>query len=129
MSAFSQRHGYDQQDAPITIRNDAPDWLRSLAVRLAYEAGLKPSSLREILCELLLESPDPNNWSPSNVDDEVRGLLCHAEWFRVYDFIEIIVDKLEQREDSTIEEFTSKINNAFRRKGVGWQLVDRHIEI
>jgi hypothetical protein len=138
MSSFSQRHGFDQPDAPITIRSEAPDWLRSLVVRLAYDAGLGPSALREMLCELLLESPDPSNWSEyPNVDNEVRGLISQAEWFRVYDFIEMICEHLAKpggmpgfgMPQDKLAEFAKKLNEAFRRKGVGWQLMDGHIEI
>ena len=138
MSTFSQRHGFEQPDAPITIRSEAPDWLRSFVVRLAYDSGFGPSALREMLCELLLESPDPSNWSEfPNVDNEVRGLMSQAEWFRVYDFIELICEQLAKpggmpgfgMNQDKLDEFAKKLNDAFRRKGVGWQLVDGHIEI
>ena len=83
MSTFSQRHGFEQPDAPISIHGEALDWLRSAVIRLAYDAGLSPSSLREMLCELLLESPDSSNWSEfPNVDNEVRGIIAGAEWFQ-----------------------------------------------
>lgn len=138
MSTFSQRHGFEQPDAPITIRSEAPVWLRSFVVRLAYDAGLGPSTLREMLCELLLESPDPSNWSEyPNVDNEVRGLISQAEWFRVYDFIELLCERLANPDrlpgfgmnQDKLDELTQKLNEAFRRKGVGWQLVDGHIEV
>lgn len=138
MSTFSQRHGFEQPDAPITIRSEAPDWLRSIVVRLAYDAGLDPSALREMLCELLLESPDPSNWSEfPNVDNEVRGLISQAEWFRVYDFIEMICEQLVKpggmpgfgMHQDKLDEFARKLNDAFRRKGVGWQLLEGQIEI
>jgi len=138
MSTFSQRHGFEQPDAPITIRSEAPDWLRSFVVRLAYDAGLGPSALREMLCELLLESPDPSNWSEfPNVDNEVRGLMSQAEWFRVYDVIELICEQLAKpggipgfgMNQDKLDQFAKKLNDAFRRKGVGWQLLDGHIEI
>lgn len=138
MSTFSQRHGFEQPDAPITIRSETPDWLRSVVVRFAYDAGFGPSALREILCELLLTSPDPSNWSEyPNVDNEVRGLISQAEWFRVYDFIELICEYLTKpggmpgfgMNQDKLDEFTKKLNDAFRRKGVGWQLLDGHVEI
>ena len=127
MSSFSQRHGFEQPDAPIITRSEAPDWLRSLVVRLAYDADIGPSTLREILCELILESPDASNWSFPDVDGEVRGLISQAEWFRVYDFIEVICEHLAKSSgvsgyggnEDKLNEFTRKLNEAFRRKGIG----------
>ena len=131
MSTFSQRHGFEQPDAPITIRCEAPDWLRSVITQFAYDVGLTPSILREMLCGLLLESPDQSNWSEfPNVDNEVRGLLSQAEWFQVYDFIESIAQRLQPRALSKqLQDFTTKLNDAFCRKGVGWQVLDGKIEI
>lgn len=138
MSTFSQRHGFEQPDAPITIRSEAPEWLRSIIIQLAYDAGFQPSDLREMLCKLLLESPDSSNWSEfPNIDNEVRGLLHQAEWFRVYELIEMVCERLEKpggmsgfgMNRQKLAEFTNKLNEAFRRKGVGWQLLDGQIEI
>src|SRR5262245_11372203 len=81
MSTFSQRHGYEPPEAEITMRHEAPNWLRELVVDLAYEARFKPSDLRGWLCRLLLETADRNNWSEfPNIDTEVRGLLSSAPW-------------------------------------------------
>lgn len=135
---FSQRYGLTPSDAPITIRNEAPEWLRSCIIDAAYRTSLRPSILRSTLCGLLLEPPDINNWSEyPNIDREVRGLLAGAEWFHVYDFIEDIYDKLNSPDgcagfgmlQKEMEQFTNTINNAFHRKGVGWQLVEGRIEI
>jgi hypothetical protein len=87
------------------------------------------SDLRDMLCSLLLESPDTNNWSAGNIEREVRELMWKAEWFQVYDFIEIIAQRLGHNGTGFLRQFEDKLNDAFRRKGVGWQLVDGHIEI
>src|SRR5438552_4921701 len=130
MNKFSQRHGFEQPDAPITIRSEAPGWLRSLVVTLAEESRLPSEVLRRLLCELLLESPDPNNWSPRNIEDEVRELLSSAEWFQVFDLIEIVAERIQNSfGDAAAHLFAQKLNEAFRRKGVGWQLVQGRIEI
>lgn len=130
-ATFSERHRLTPPDAPITVRNDAPHWLRDVVIDLAYEAHLRPSHLRSTLCGLLLESPDSNNWSEfPNVDGEVRGLIAGAEWFQIYDFIESIVKSLVTGGNpEALDRFTKRVNEAFRRKGVGWQLVDGRIEI
>ena len=89
MRSFSERHGYEPPDAEISVRHDAPQWLRDLIIDLAYEAKFKPSELRSFLCRLLLETVDTNNWSDfPNIDNEVRGLLSGAPWFYVYDMVE-----------------------------------------
>ncbi len=138
--SFSARHGYTAPGPEIVIRHEAPVWLREFVVRLAYECELHPSGLRGILCGLLFEAPNRSNWSEfPNIDAEVSQLLAGAEWFQVYDFIETIAETLLHPEtrfnplagdtNPQLERFTEKLNVAFRRKGVGWQLVDRRIQI
>jgi hypothetical protein len=128
---FSERHGYTPPEAEITVRYDAPHWLRSLIIRVAYDSKLSPSDVREILCNMLLEEPDSNNWSEfPNIDNEAHGLLSGAEWFQVYDFVEIIARRFQPKAlKPQLQDFTKKLNDAFRRKGVGWQMVDGKLEI
>ncbi len=127
---FSERRGFAPPDAPITIRDEAPGWLRDLIVNLAQEAFIGPSDSRDMLCTLLLESPDSNNWRASNIEREIRELLWNADWFHVYDFIEIIARRLNrQANQRLLTEFTEKLNDAFRRKGIGWQLLEGRIEV
>ena len=40
---FSERLGLASSDAPITIRTEAPEWLRSAVVQFAYDVGLGPN--------------------------------------------------------------------------------------
>lgn len=129
--AFSERHGLTPPDAAITVRDDAPLWLRDVVVDLAYEAKLLPSHLRSILCRWLIESPDPDNWTEfPNIDREVRCLLSSADWFYAYDVIEFIASHLYADGNlDALDQFSQRINEVFRRKGVAWQLVDRRIEI
>lgn len=133
MPSFSARHGLDLPDAEITIRHDAPDWLRHIVLAVAYEAGMQPSGIRTILCDQLMETPDGNNWSEfPNVDGEVHGLIEKAPWFFVYDLIETIHGRLARtyaHDPSRVATFVEKINRAFRKKGVGWQLVDGQIQV
>jgi len=138
MSNFSQRHGYGLPDAEISVRHDAPQWLRDLVVHLAYEAKFEPSELRSFLCRLLLETADRNNWSEfPNIDVEVRNLLSGAPWFNVYDLIEWLYAQRRSGDtevwdiqmDNTAADFEAAINRAFRQKGVGWQLSEGKIQV
>ena len=134
MATFSQRHGYKAPATEITIRQEAPDWLRNLVVTSAYELSIDPKELRGWLCKALYAVPDSNNWSSfPNVDNEVRGLLDDAPWYKVYDLIEWIYDEAEKRFSGNSNEperkFVEPLNQAFREKGVGWQLIDGKIEV
>lgn len=131
VAPFSQRHGLTPPDGPISVRAEAPDWMRDVVVAVAYKSQIKPSDLREVLCPILLETPDANNWTEfPNVDGEVRGLLRQAQWFDVYDFIEALVASLARPDQHEVRDrFTQELNAAFRRKGIGWQLLDGLIQV
>jgi hypothetical protein len=135
MTSFSERHGYSHPDADITIREGAPDALREAIPAICYRptVGLNAGALRLLLCDVLLKSPDPSNWSEPNVANEVRLLLDSCEWFEVYDAIEAIQKALATRHRSFNEDragaFENDINRVFRRFGIGWQLVDGHVEM
>lgn len=126
---FSQRRGLAPEGLPITIRYEAPQWLRDFIVATAQSVGVNVDYLREILCSRLLESPDLGNWNPGNVEREVLYLLRAAEWYHVYDFCEDIADWLfRNRNRDGVEVFSQKLNEAFRRKGVGWQMIKGSLE-
>lgn len=91
---FSERFGFDASTSKeITIRNDAPSQLRDVVISIAYEAGFTPNPLRQLICRVLRERPDPSNWSEyPNIAQEVEQLIDNCEWFKVYDVIEEILD-------------------------------------
>lgn len=124
MEPFSERYGYTPPDADISIRHEAPYELRGVIVNLAYECGAKPHGLRSLVCHVLQTREDPSNWSAyPNVDNEVRELIDRAEWYEVYDIIEAIAEAV-----SDAARFEAEINKYFRRRGIGWQLTNGHIE-
>jgi hypothetical protein len=130
---FLERQGLDLPDADITIRQDAPTWLRSMVLAIAYDVDIKPSTLRTLLCAQLMETPDPGNWSEfPNINGEVSDLIERAPWFFVYDLMETIYARLRQgygHDPSKAAAFAEKLNRVFRKKGVGWQLVDGLIQV
>lgn len=134
---FSSRHGFEPPEAPVTIRHESPFEARETLVNIAQESGLRPSSLRSILCRLLRVPEDRSNWSEfPNVDAEVRDKLRDAQWWEVYDFVEAVDDSLSRREEASRETlerglpyFRAEVNKYFRRAGIGWQLTDGRIEV
>lgn len=77
---FSNRHGFHPADAEITIRDDAPQELRSVLVDIAYECALRSVHLRRLVCNVLRVAADPSNWGDfPYVDTEIRQTLAALE--------------------------------------------------
>jgi len=122
---FSKRHGFRSAPKEITVREDAPEPLRYFVVQTAIDSGLYPSFLRRVLCRVLRTTPDQSNWSEyPNIWDEVQALIRECEWFKVYDFIEVMQANFAQRDDNS---FADAVNEFFVDEGIGWQLVDGQI--
>jgi len=139
MPTFSTRHGFDSPDPKITITRDAPEDLRAALVDIAYEAGLTPHVMRRIVCQVLRVRENPGNWSPfPNVNSEVREHLDSCRWFEVYDVIEATYAHLLQPTvspshpfDAVVrpDHFAAELNRFFRRRGIGWQLANREVQV
>lgn len=131
MEPFSKRYGFASiAEVEISVREDAPDMLRSFVVQLAYDHSFKPSSLRYLACKALKKSPDASNWSEyPNIDNEVNDLLCGCKWYKVYDVIERILNHLsENAYRNTYDSFEKELNEYFVENGIGWKVVDGLIE-
>jgi hypothetical protein len=124
---FSKRHGLSRSvEKEITIREGAPAGLRDFIKMSYYEQGKEPSHLRAILTRLLRVSPDADNWSEfPNIDQENNQLLKDCEWFKIYDLIEIIVQKLPP---SKKENFVNEVNEYFINNGIGWKVENDLVE-
>lgn len=140
MTTFSERFGFAPPDADITTR-DAPEELRTTVVDVAYEAGMAPRSLRTLICKILFIAPDSNNWSEyPNIDNEVRRILDEADWYEVYDIIEAVATELPatmlfppvrpgaEPRRAGYAFFEDRLNRLFRKKGIGWQLINKQVE-
>lgn len=123
-SPFSDRFGFHAPEAEITIREDAPTSVRDGIIMAGYAADLGPGTMRDLLCQVLLLRPDQNNWSASNVEREVSGLIDDAPWYRVYDFAERLYAEIGTRDYAgTLQvRYEAQLNQLFREKGVGWEL-------
>ncbi|MBP2515371.1 hypothetical protein [Sphingomonas sp. PvP018] len=123
-SSFSDRFGYQAPEAEITIREDAPTAVRDGILMTGYGAELGPGVMRDILCQVLLRRPNQNNWSASNVECEVSGLIDQAPWYRVYDFAERLYAEIGTRDFTGTQQarFEAQLNQLFRERGVGWEM-------
>lgn len=120
---FSKRHGYrPSEEPPITVREDAPPDFRVAMIQIAYEFGMGPKAVRDIVCRVLRVRPDPGNWSEyPNVDGEVHYLVDGCAWFRVYDILEALAAHVE-RSGRDVADFDQEINELFIQQGIGWKL-------
>lgn len=81
---FLDRQGYQPPAAQITVREDAPSVLRDAIPLIAKATGMKPSAMRQVICEVLLVKPDPGNWSDyPSIWDDVTWLMENASWYEV----------------------------------------------
>ena len=121
---FSDRQGYRPTAAQITVREDAPSELRDAIPLIAGDAGMKPSDMRRVICKILLERPEPGNWSEyPNIWDEVTWLMGKAEWNKVYDIVEALYDELAAAPNQRSgDKFERRLNDFLVEKGIGWEL-------
>ena len=133
---FSARLGFTGPEPEVSVTHDAPYDLRGVLVDIAYECDLDPHSMRSIVCGVLRVRANEGNWSAfPNVDGEVRQLLDGCAWNEVYDVIEAtyqsLVRALKQRSEERPNpaRFAEEINRYFRKKGIGWQLVDGELRV
>ena len=125
---FSERHGYQGADAEITVREDAPDGLRFAVLAIAKDAGMRPKAMREVVCQVLREPPDPDNWSEyPNIWDEVRWLVADCPWPKVYDIAEALHDALWRGQGLGSNKFEDNLNQYFREQGIGWKMEEGQI--
>ena len=123
---FSDRQGYRASNVPITIREDAPPALRAAVPLIARDAGMRPASMRELICEVFLVMPDPDNWSEyPNIWNEVARLMEEASWYKVYDVAEVLYAALVEYtmpDTEPADEFERRLNDFLMENGIGWEL-------
>ena len=122
---FSRRFGYQADERPISVREEAPDALRFGVAMLADNLGLSPHNARLEACGLLLTRPDPSNWSAyPNVFEEVQALLADAPWFRVYDIAKGFYERIAAADWNRGQQFRDRLNELCREHGIGWEMRD-----
>jgi hypothetical protein len=127
---FSTRHGFEPREPEIKFTHEAPHDLRGIAVDIAYEAGMNPHSMRNVVCHTLRIRKDENNYSAPNVNDEVRDNIDNCEWYEVYDVIEGVYRHLLLSVSvGQADHFAVELNKYLKKSGIGWQLVDGEVRI
>ena len=123
-SSFSERFGYQSPEIEITIREDAPEQIRDGVLMLAYAAGMGPGVLRDVICKVLLQRPNVENWSAGNIENEVHGLIDAAPWHKIYDIAERLYSEIGADDYSGNKqvEYENRLTQLFREQGVGWQM-------
>lgn len=128
---FSDRHGYRPTAKQITVREDAPADLRGALTMIAEGVGMQPHAMRQVICQVLLKQPDPDNWSAyPNVWNEVIWLVEEAPWYKVYDIAEALyaeLDKKQPWEPNPADDFERRLNDFLVENGIGWELRDGQI--
>ncbi|MBM4055651.1 MAG: hypothetical protein FJ264_13520 [Planctomycetes bacterium] len=118
---FSERHGFQKQPNPITIRHEAPQRLRKTILDIAFEAGFLPKDIRSIICQMLREIENESNWSDVNVRNECLDLINGCEWFEIYNICEAIARKwVSPYGDENL--FEKGLNKYFVEEGIGWKI-------
>ena len=117
MSAFSKRYGYSDREEEITIREDAPQALRSFLTELAYGTGCNEVDLHTVVCQTLRRRSSSLLWGTEDYHNESSRLLKSCPWFKIYDIIEKIYGASSEK-----EAFEEEINSYFALNGIGWKL-------
>lgn len=121
--SFTERHGYEEPVPAITVREGDPGDFRGVLVDIAYESGLSAKGVRNFVCKVLRVAADPDNFSESWVDNEVRDHLRDCKWTKVYEVVEEIC-----KATGSEGYFSEEINKYFRDKGIGYQVVKGRVE-
>ena len=91
---------------------------------LGYASGMGPGSMRDAVCEVLLKRPDPNNWSPGNIENEVHRMIDGAPWWKIYDIAERLYLEIGKSDFARTQQtdYERRLNHLFREQGVGSQM-------
>jgi hypothetical protein len=132
---FSIRHGYvtPNSQAPITIREDAPNEVRNMVLEITSQIGWDYDDLFDLAARIGKQSWESSEPRQSGTSSRVllQRLMSKWDWFLVYDFIERLYGSMEQwqvqGDGRPEDEFAARINAYFQFAGVGWQLQDGKI--
>ena len=127
--SFSDRYSFRPDDVKITLREDAPLPLREAIVMLAEQKEMSPGEIRSVVCQVLLVTPDPGNWSQRpNIANEVYDLVSSCRWYKVYDIAEALYRRFEDEYVGEVaENYQDRLNLVFVENGIGWEMQDGRV--
>ena len=124
---FSKRFGVLPKP-PQLLRTEAPLKMRSALVRMLSENNVDICVAAEALCKAERKIP-PSYLTTSYLRKrgdwdgvEIQLSKSQAEWYEVFDFIEILCTQLGSHE------LEQKINELFVEFHIGWKVLDGRIE-
>ena len=132
--SFSNRQGYKSTNLEINIREEAPEELRFAILLFAKNLGMLSKDLRNIVCDLLVISPNPSNFVDNSIWDEVNQLIQSCDWFMVYDVAEVIYTKFLEDQFYQItnpespQKYCKRLNQYLQEHGIGWEMRDGQIQ-
>ena len=124
---FSKRQGYRNTFAEITLREDAPEELRSAIPTIARHQNMSPETLRNIVSRVLLVDVNESHVSKQSIYLEVKEQLNECKWFEVYDIAEEIYSQLSQSSSKSAKEYSDRLNHFFYEHGIGWEMKNGEI--
>ncbi|MCG7367730.1 hypothetical protein MHZ90_16580 [Pantoea sp. ACRSH] len=144
---FSHRHGYDPEFINKTFRDDAPKWVRKLYFknileRLVYDAMSlipenKPVPVYDLINEILImddEEPDDYYLNNTPAMEVLRNLVMNIPWYRFYDTVEAVAEKIididdednfsqsSKNESYSFSAYRQRVNELFSEYNVDWKM-------
>ncbi len=126
MRNFSERHGFPNEESPVTIWQGAPQTLRDAVWALAVNCG---GPTVEVAKAVFLIAPTHGPPPPGRRILSAQQVLRACEWFRVYDFAEFVYAALQKQWNGLYLQFQRELNQFFRANGIGWKMVAGQIEV
>jgi len=140
MPIFSDRHGYEQPEPPITVREGDPRALRQFVWSLALNAGADAVEL----AELVLDTVSYTHYDPERaLIAMAQDALLQCPWYQIYDAAERIYGYFGLRKsvgeqvhsfmpalrESRADRFQRDLNAFMRQAGIGWQMIQGKVEV
>lgn len=145
---FSYRHGYDPEFVNKSVRDEAPKWIRKLYFskileRLLYDgmssnSDKKPIPIYDLINDILAmddEEPDEYYLSHTPAADVLRNLVMGISWYRFYDTVETVAEKLiieddddnfawgkPKNESFSFSAYRQRVNELFSEYKVDWKM-------
>lgn len=143
---FSYRHGYDPEFDNKVVRDEAPRWVRKLYFSKILEQLLQNSQSSNIdkqpipIYDLIYDinamddkEPDEYDFGHTAAIDILRNLIMGISWYRFYDTVETVAEKLiddddtftwgnQKNESYSFSAYRQRVNELFSEYKVDWRM-------